>query len=77
MNLGQGRLRPARRRWCTFTAVLAHATHIIPELRAQDLDLDAEADVRVLVLLWRLGAKEKPGEVRVAHVEGGARIKCF
>jgi hypothetical protein len=29
----------------------------------EQLDLDAEEDIRVLVLLWKLGSKEKPAQI--------------
>lgn len=29
----------------------------------EQIDIDPESDVRVLVLLWRLGANDRPGEI--------------
>lgn len=38
---------------------------------AEILSLDASSDVRILVLLWRLGAKSKPGSItRSEFLEG-------
>ena len=35
------------------------------------LDLDAETDLRVLVLLWKLGVSEKPGQMSRSEFEEG------
>jgi len=37
----------------------------------EKLDLDCESDVRVLVLLWKLGSKEKPGQITKEEFESG------
>lgn len=39
----------------------------------QELGLDASEDVRALVLLWKLGARAKPGELAKAEFDSGMR----
>eukprot|EP00536_Pseudo-nitzschia_multiseries_P008340 jgi/Psemu1/287723/fgenesh1_pg.210_\ len=37
----------------------------------EQLDIDPESDVRILVLLWKLGSKEKPGQITKEEFMGG------
>lgn len=41
-----------------------------------EVGLDAGTDVRALVLLWRLGSKERPGELSKQEFVAGA-FKCL
>jgi hypothetical protein len=43
------------------------------DLPQQDLGLDAETDVRVLVLCWKLKSAEKPGEIKKEEFLAGMR----
>mmetsp|Transcript_1784 Transcript_1784/g.3748 ORF Transcript_1784/g.3748 Transcript_1784/m.3748 type:complete len:248 (+) Transcript_1784:103-846(+) len=41
------------------------------------LDLDVESDLRAMVLVWKLGSREKPGEIsRNEFVTGMAKLGC-
>ena len=37
----------------------------------EQIDIDPESDVRVLVLLWKLGANDRPGEISKEEFLGG------
>lgn len=37
----------------------------------EELDLDPESDIRILVLLWRLGSKEKPAQISKEEFTSG------
>mmetsp|Transcript_9610 Transcript_9610/g.23293 ORF Transcript_9610/g.23293 Transcript_9610/m.23293 type:complete len:234 (+) Transcript_9610:188-889(+) len=37
----------------------------------EQLDIDPESDVRILVLLWKLGSKEKPAQITKEEFMGG------
>ena len=45
---------------------------------AEELKIDASSDVRILVLLWKLGSKAKPGEIsRNEFVSGMQSIQKY
>jgi len=42
----------------------------------EQLDLDPLEDIRVLVLLWKLGANEKPAQISKQEVSNDSYLGC-
>jgi len=59
------------------TPPLALPSPIASLLLRRELGFDAGVDVRALVLAWKLGGKERPGEISKEEFSAGVSIPLF